>query len=298
MEWDAAGLAHPGVLPTQDDLTIARGGSQVANFPFKAAGFSPFLHRDIRGLAFGWGSFVEHNVVEYNRFFQTVATHPEMLRLQCKLLNTELAHELRYDHGVLLNRRPGFTGQNWHSHSYLNEGNRAVHYAERLQESEELGQSLVRTLCYPDGYEATDQAGLKVIAGSHLYRVYSVMECSGIGGTDDEMEQGWMLNKTKADKVTPLEITADSLPPGSIVAILCHSAHAVASCRDRQRWASLFCYRRHRTGPARSRWVSQRFEDVVTGGGCSSSSSISSFMLSAESTGLAPEIASTLFAKD
>ena len=61
--------------------------------------------------------------------------------------------------GLILNRKPGFRGQNWHSHSYKHEGSPTP----ELYESAELGRSLVRTLCYPDGYAAEGAGGLGTV---------------------------------------------------------------------------------------------------------------------------------------
>ena len=94
-----------------------------------------------------------------------------------------------------------------------------------------------------------------------------------VGGTDDDMA-AWLDGKTDAAG-QPLRIVRQALPPGSLVALLVHSAHSVSPVvarpgqedEDATRWASLFCYRRRATGPARSRWVTQQFEDAAVGGG-------------------------------
>jgi hypothetical protein len=66
VDWAAAGLQRPDRLPTPDDLAKAKGGSQLVGPPFKPVGYSAFLHRELRGFAFGWGGFPEHTAVEYH----------------------------------------------------------------------------------------------------------------------------------------------------------------------------------------------------------------------------------------
>ena len=105
------------------------------------------------------------------------------------------------------------------------------------------------------------------VPGSHRYREYRRSH------TDDEMA-AWISGKTNAAG-EPLRMVRQALPPGSLVALLCHCAHSVSPVVARPgqgdenatRWASLFCYRRRATGPARSRWVTQQFEDAAVGGG-------------------------------
>jgi hypothetical protein len=64
-----------------------------------------------------------------------------------------------YDHHTLLTRAPGFEGQGWHSHDYpANQ-----HGGPLVPELPEL--QLIRNLVYPDGFEARNDGGLKVVGG-------------------------------------------------------------------------------------------------------------------------------------
>ena len=238
VDWAACGLERPSEAVSQADLEPALGGCQLPTPPgVRPGGFSHFLHRNVPGLAFGWGGFPESHAVEHSEFLQYVAAHPDMLNLHSKLLGVP-EEEIRFDHGLILNRKCGFRGQNWHSHSYRHEG-AMPGGSDMHDESAELGQSLVRTLCYPDGYAAETSGGLGVIPGSHHYRDY-VRSCD---------ITSWIEGKTDTDG-QPLRVVRDALPPGSIVSLLCHSLHAVSPVERSSdgsggdtRWASLFCYR-------------------------------------------------------
>ena len=73
---------------------------------------------------------------------------------------------------------------------------------------------------------------------------------------DNELREGWMKDRTNPITGEPLEIWAGALPPGSMVSILCHTAHGVSPRvlrgdaerdgylhTDSTRWAALFSYR-------------------------------------------------------
>ncbi len=232
VDWGACGLEHSPEAVTPAELEPALGGCQLPVPPgVRPAGFSHFLHRNIPGLAFGWGGFPESHAVQHSEFLQYVAAHPDMLKLHSKLLGVP-EEEIRFDHGLILNRKCGFRGQNWHSHSYRHEG--APNGLDAHDEDAELGRSLVRTLCYPDGYAAESSGGLGVIAGSHRYRDY--VRSGDISS--------WIEGKTDMDG-HPLRVVWDALPKGSIVSLLCHSLHAVSPVQRSgdTRWASLFCFR-------------------------------------------------------
>ena len=257
VDWGGAGL----VAPPSGSVTAAvkesmKGGCQIAGFPIKAKGYSPYLHRRIDGLAFGWGGFPEHNAVEYSQFLRHACTHPDMMALQGAVLGVAPSpDELRFDHGLILNRKHGFKGQNWHTHSYKQEG-RADYYE---RQDPRFGGALVRTLCYPEGFKCDpEEGGLGVIAGSHLFNGY-------YRGFDAKGVEEWLRGKVGADGA-PLKPLRLSLPPGSVVALHCYTFHSVAPHTvdgAASRLASLFCFRRRATGPARSRWVSARFEETV-----------------------------------
>ena len=257
VDWEGAGLAAPPAdAVTAEVKQSMKGGCQIAGYPIKAKGYSPHLHRQIDGLAFGWGGFPEHNAVEYSQFLRHACTHSDMIALQCAVLGVAPSpDELRFDHGLILNRKHGFKGQNWHSHSYKQEG--AADYTE--QQDPRFGGALVRMLCYPEGFKSDpEEGGLGVIPGSHLASGY----CRGF---DDAGVNEWLRGKEGADGAAlgPMRL---SLPPGSVVVIHCYTVHSVAPHTvdgAAPRFASLFCFRRRATGPARSRWVSARFEEAV-----------------------------------
>ena len=99
VDWPAVGLEQPAEHVSPADLQGSLGGCQLPAPPgVKPAGFSHYLHRDVPGLAFGWGGFPEAHSVEHSGFFQYVAAHPDMLRLHSALLGVP-ATELRFDHG-------------------------------------------------------------------------------------------------------------------------------------------------------------------------------------------------------
>ena len=67
-------------------------------------------------------------------------------------------------------------------------------------------------------------AGLKFIAGSHLWR-----DPGGLrGATDEDLEQGWLKGKHHPVTGEPLRIVSPTVGPGSLVCVLSHGAHAVA----------------------------------------------------------------------
>lgn len=55
----------------------------------------------------------------------------------------------------------------------------------------DLQPNFVLNLVYPEGFQSSNDGGLKFIAGSHLWR-----DPVGLrGATDEDLEQGWMKGK-------------------------------------------------------------------------------------------------------
>jgi hypothetical protein len=93
-------------------------------------------------LPFGTGSWPEHFAAGSDPFLMSILTHPQMLKLHRMMLGDEI----RFDHNTLLNRVPGFQGQRYHSHPYVEDNTGPT---TRLGGASLL---LARTLCYPGEY--------------------------------------------------------------------------------------------------------------------------------------------------
>ena len=90
-------------------------------------------------LPLGAGSWPEHFAAGSDPFLMSILTHPQMLALHRMMLGDEI----RFDHNTLLNRVPGFQGQRYHSHPYVE---------DNMGPTNRLGGArllLARTLCYP-----------------------------------------------------------------------------------------------------------------------------------------------------
>ena len=99
---------------------------------------------------------------------------------------------------------------------------------------------------FPDFYIKVRQAdgSLKFVRGSHLFR--DPEHCRADTCVDADLEAGWLAGKKHPLTGEPLKVEGLSLPPGSIVSLYAHVAHAVEPRKagsDRTRWASLFCFR-------------------------------------------------------
>jgi hypothetical protein len=98
-------------------------------------------------------------------FLMDVLTHPQMLRLHRALLGSE---RICLDHSSLLNRKAGYkggnfhshsmTGRNWDRHSVLDGGGTPATVAEY-----DAQPNYVISLCYPEGFEAQDDGGLMLM---------------------------------------------------------------------------------------------------------------------------------------
>eukprot|EP01052_Picozoa_sp_SAG31_P036997 SAG31_NODE_4701_length_3023_cov_28.325239_2_plen_175_part_00 len=109
-----------------------------------------------------------------------------------------------------------------HAHPYDQDG-----YGETAN-PEDLGLGLVRTLCYPDGCGTeTNDGGLQLIKGAHLYRDPYCWNTSRPTSNDLEMKAAWLDGRTHPITGEPLAITKLTLAPGSLVCFGHHMPHYV-----------------------------------------------------------------------
>ncbi len=173
---------------------------------------------------------------EFDSYLGSLIGHPQMLKLARELLG----EEIRYDHCVSLNRPGGNGGIGWHSHGYSEDDAR---------------YGYVRIFFYVNGFDA-DDGGLKVVPGSHLYRDPKIQ-----GRTDADLLEGWMKDKTHPETGKPLEIQKMSVPPGTVVLMWTHAAHAVTPRKQDSdtRWTVVYGYYKPGKDPG-ERWISPEFE--------------------------------------
>ncbi len=173
---------------------------------------------------------------EYDSYLESIIAHPQMLKLARKVLGDDI----RYDHCVSLNRHGGNGGIGWHSHGYSDD---------------EPRYGFVRIFFYVNGFEI-DDGGLKAVPGSHLYRDGRIH-----GGTDDALQEGWLKGKTHPETGEPLEIQALSVPPGTVILMWTHAAHAVSPRKQDSdtRWTVVYAYR-NPGKPSHARWITPEFE--------------------------------------
>ena len=179
---------------------------------------------------------------EYDDHLASLIGHPQML----DLVRWMLGPEIRFDHCVTLNRRSGNDGLRWHSHSYG-------------EENPTL--SFVRIFFYVNGFTVND-AGLKVIPGSHLFRDSDIK-----AATDEELLKGWMAGKVHPLTSKPLEIEPIEVPPGTVILMWTHAAHGVTARKPDSdtRWTVVYAYR-NPGEPSAARWISEDFEQTDTPG--------------------------------
>lgn len=177
-----------------------------------------------------------HYAAEHEPYLASLIAHPHLLGLARQVLGPTI----RYDHCVSLNRPGGDGGAHWHSHEYG-------------ETRPELG--FVRIFFYVNGL-AADDGGLGVVPGSHLYRD-ARLSASG----DAALREGWLAGKRHPLTGEPLAIEYLSAPPGSVVLMWTHAAHAVSPRRPESptRWAVVYAYRNPGL-PSRARWITPEFE--------------------------------------
>ncbi len=177
-----------------------------------------------------------HYAAELDDYLASLIAHPQMLELARKVLG----EEIRYDHCVDLSRKGGFGGQPWHSHSYA-------------EVQPELG--FLRIFFYVNGFQKGDGA-LKVVPGSHVFRDADIK-----AQTDADLQIGWLRDKKHRATNEPLHIEELEVPPGSVILMWTHAAHAVSPRRENSdtRWTVVYAYR-NPGAPSHARWISEAFE--------------------------------------
>jgi hypothetical protein len=233
VDWERLGRRPPTAMVARSAIQAALGGSQLVPQADDEAGVKTLRQHSL---------FAEYFSAGHIDYLMDLLTHPQMLELQRLCLVADMVY---FDHNQLLNRAPGYKGGGWHSHliggGYDNAG--AVGIEDyRRQPNANL------TLCYPQGFSADEDGGLKFVRGSHLFRDPAGCRAPG----DEALRAGWLRGRVHPVTGRALEIEHLALPPGSIVCCLSHAAHGVApKALDRsKRWASLFCFRKadDRTG--------------------------------------------------
>jgi hypothetical protein len=176
------------------------------------------------------------HAAEHDAYLARLIAHPDLLALARQVLGPEI----RYDHCVALNRPPGDGGTHWHSHEYADD-------------RPELG--FVRIFLYVNGFTAED-GSLAVVPGSHLFRDAHLNAAS-----DAELRSGWLAGKRHPHTGAPLEIEYLAVPPGTVVLMWTHAAHAVSPRQpgSSTRWTVVYAYR-NPGAPSRARWISEEFE--------------------------------------
>ena len=227
IDWYTLGRTPPTKSLTVEEINNAFGGSQKAPQSDDEAGAKTLRQHSV---------FAEYFPAGHVPYLMNVLTHPQMLQLQRMSLGSDAIY---FDHNQLLTRPPGYPGGAWHSHKV---GGGADNCGVASLSEYQAQPNFNLTLCYPQGFEAGDDGGLKIIRGSHLFR-----DPAGCwADTDEDIQQGWLAGRVHPVTSEPLEVEYLSLPPGSVVFCLSHAAHAVApKALDRKtRWCSLYCYKK------------------------------------------------------
>ena len=208
IDWQALGRSPPDKSLTSVEIENAIGGSQQVPQSDDEAGVLTLRVHSV---------FAEYFPAGHVPFLMDVLTHPQMLQLQRMCLGSD---KIYFDHNQLLTRPGGYPGNSWHCHP-IGAGRDNCGVADLAEYRAQPNTNL--TICYPDGFKAGKDGGLKLARGSHLFRDPAGCRFE----TDEEMEQQWLANRTHPVTGDPLRIERLSLPPGSIVCCLTHAAHAV-----------------------------------------------------------------------
>ena len=227
IDWHGLGRTPPEKSLTAEEIKGALGGSQKAPQATDEAGAQTLRQHSL---------FAEYFPAAHIPFLMNVLTHPHFLQLQRMCLG---AQDVYFDHHQLLSRPAGYSGCFWHSHR-IGAGRDDCGSATLSEYRAQPNINL--TLCYPQGFAAPADGGLKLVAGSHLFRDPTGCRAE----TDEELRRGWLRGRVHPVTSEPLRIEHLALPPGSIVCCLSHSAHGVApkAAGRGTRWCSLHCYRK------------------------------------------------------
>jgi len=233
VDWERLGRTQPKESLTHDAIEKAIGGSQKVPQADDRAGVKTLRIHSV---------FAEYFPSGHVPFLMNVLTHPQMLQLQKMCMRCNYIY---FDHNQLLTRPDGYPGGNWHIHK-IGAGRDNCGVADLEEYQAQPNANL--TLCYPEGFGAKSDGGLKIVRGSHLFRDSEGCQFAN----DEEMEAQWLANRFHPVTSEPMQIERLSLPPGSVVCCLSHAAHAVApkEAGKKTRWCSLYCYKKadDRTG--------------------------------------------------
>lgn len=227
IDWTGLGRRPPTKTLPPAAIANARGNSQAIPQSDDECGVLTLRRHSV---------FAEYFPAGHVPYLMNVLTHPQMLTLQRMCLASEAIY---FDHNQLLTRAAGYAGGAWHSHKIgAGKDDCGVASPDHYQAQPNAAISL----CYPQGFAADADGGLKIIRGSHFFRDPS--HCRAV--TDEEINQSWLKDRVHPVTGTPLVIEHLELPPGSIVCCLSHAAHGVAAkAKDRDtRWCSLHCYKK------------------------------------------------------
>ena len=227
IDWQTLGRTLPEKSLTADEIKNALGGSQMVPQTDDEVGVETLRQHSV---------LTEYFPAGHIPFLMDVLMHPQMLQLQKLCLG---CNDIYFDHNQLLTRPAGYAGGAWHSHK-IGGGADNCGVTSPLEYQAQPNFNL--TLCYPQGFGAKKDGGLKLIRGSHLFRDPAGCQANN----DEEMQQGWLAERMHPVTNQSLRIEHLSLPPGSVVCCLSHAAHAVAPKAPDQkpRWCSLYCYKK------------------------------------------------------
>jgi hypothetical protein len=149
----------------------------------------------------------------------------------------------------LNSKKPGHDGGGWHSH-WTGGGTDGIGQPNIAASPDDFMEENLQNLnlTYPAGV-GPDSGAINVIPGSHLFR--DPDNCRG--GLHSDAIQKWLDGKVHPVTGEPMEELCVPLPPGSMVCINSHGAHAVGPTAARHtnpRLAMSFFYFRRsaRTG--------------------------------------------------
>lgn len=150
---------------------------------------------------------------ESSPLFEGILGHPDLQRIVVAVLGPDFL----FDHCCTMNRGGGDRGMGWHSHGHSDMDSRGP----------DDDRGFLRVFFYVNGF-AADDGNLKVIKGSHLHHSDPIAAPPlEPFDTDAEAEERWMRGRTHPKTGKPLEIEHLTCPPGSVILMWTHAAHAV-----------------------------------------------------------------------